>query len=104
MMGPEQSRMRLEDDGTVSVFTPQMPHGQGHETTFAQIAADEIGVPFEQVRVVVGDSDTAPMGFGTGGSRAATMAGGATLHTARALREQAIEDLLMRPARLWDEE
>ncbi len=52
MMGPEQMRIRLEPDGMVSVFTSQMPHGQGHETTFAQIAADEIGVPFEQVRVV----------------------------------------------------
>ena len=91
MMGPEQMRMRLEPDGIVSVFTSQMPHGQGHETTFAQIAADEIGVPFEQVRVVAGDSDSAPMGFGTGGSRAATMAGGATLHTARALRERILE-------------
>ncbi len=85
IMGPEQVRMRLEPDGIVSVFTSQMPHGQGHETTFAQIAADEVGVPFEQVRVVVGDTETVPMGFGTGGSRAATMAGGATLHTARAL-------------------
>jgi carbon-monoxide dehydrogenase large subunit len=91
IMGPEQVRMRLEPDGIVSVFTAQMPHGQSHETTFAQIAADEVGVPFEQVRVVVGDSDTAPMGFGTGGSRAATMAGGATLHTARALRERILD-------------
>jgi aerobic carbon-monoxide dehydrogenase large subunit len=91
MMGPEQMRMRLEPDGMVSVFTSQMPHGQGHETTFAQIAADEVGVPFEQVRVVAGDSDSAPMGFGTGGSRAATMAGGATLHTARALRDRILE-------------
>ncbi len=91
IMGPEQMRMRLEDDGTVSVFTSQMPHGQSHETTFAQIAADEIGVPFEQVRVIAGDSDTVPMGFGTGGSRAATMAGGATLHTARALRDRILE-------------
>ncbi len=91
MMGPEQMRIRLEPDGMVSVFTSQMPHGQGHETTFAQIAADEIGVPFEQVRVVAGDSDSAPMGFGTGGSRAATMAGGATLHTARALRDRILD-------------
>jgi carbon-monoxide dehydrogenase large subunit len=91
MMGPEQMRIRLEPDGMVSVFTSQMPHGQGHETTFAQIAADEIGVPFEQVRVVAGDSDSAPLGFGTGGSRAATMAGGATLHTARALRDRILD-------------
>jgi len=91
IMGNENMRMRLESDGTVSVFTSQMPHGQSHETTFAQIAADEVGVPFEQVRVVVGDSDTAPFGFGTGGSRAATMAGGATLHTARALKEKILD-------------
>jgi carbon-monoxide dehydrogenase large subunit len=91
IMGNENMRMRLEPDGTVSVFTSQMPHGQSHETTFAQIAADEIGVPFEQVRVVVGDSATAPFGFGTGGSRAATMAGGATLHTARTLKAKILE-------------
>jgi carbon-monoxide dehydrogenase large subunit len=87
VMGGENMRMRLDADGTVLVYTAQMPHGQSHETTFAQIAADEIGVPFEQVRVVVGDSDTAPFGF-TGGSRAATMAGGATLHSARTLKEK----------------
>lgn len=90
VMGGENMRMRLEPDGTVSVFTAQMPHGQSHETTFAQIAADEIGVPFEQIRVVVGDSDTSPFGF-TGGSRAATMAGGATLHTARSLKARILE-------------
>lgn len=90
IMGNENIRMRLEPDGTVSVFTAQMPHGQSHETTFAQIAADEIGVPFEQVRIVVGDSETAPFGF-TGGSRAATMAGGATLHTARSLKAKVLE-------------
>ena len=55
--------MRLDPTAPCSVFTAQMPHGQGHETTFAQIAADELGVPFEQVRVVVGDTDTAPIGL-----------------------------------------
>jgi carbon-monoxide dehydrogenase large subunit len=87
VMGGENMRMRLDADGTVLVYTAQMPHGQSHETTFAQIAADEIGVPFEQVRVVVGDSNTSPFGF-TGGSRAATMAGGATLHSSRSLKEK----------------
>ena len=90
-MGPEQMRLRLEEDGTVTVFTSQMPHGQSHQTTLAQIAADEFGVPFEQVRVVVGDTDVVPMGFGTGGSRSATMAGGASLHGARALRARVLE-------------
>ena len=46
----------LEADGTVSVYTQQMPHGQGHETTLAQVAADELGVPIEQVRVRYGDT------------------------------------------------
>lgn len=91
IMGPEQMRLRLEEDGTVTVYTSQMPHGQSHQTTLAQIAADEFGVPFEQVRVVVGDSDLVPMGFGTGGSRSATMAGGASLHGARALKTKVME-------------
>ncbi|MGE0878771.1 MAG: xanthine dehydrogenase family protein molybdopterin-binding subunit [Acidimicrobiia bacterium] len=89
-LGSERMRMKVEADGTVLVFTGQMPHGQSHETTFAQIAADEIGVPFEQVRVIAGDTDLVPMGM-TGGSRAATMAGGASLHTARALREKILD-------------
>ena len=89
-LGNEQMRMRLDDDGIVRVFTSQMPHGQGHETTLAQIAADEFGVDMAQVKIVVGDSDQVPFGF-TGGSRSATMAGGAALHTARALREKVLE-------------
>ena len=56
-MGLEYMRLRLAEDGIVTLFTGQMPHGQSHQTTLAQIAADEFGVPFEQVRVVVGDSD-----------------------------------------------
>ena len=78
-------RLRLADDGVLTLFTGQMPHGQSHQTTLAQIAADEFGVPFEQVRVVVGDSDVVPRGL-TGGSRSATMAGGVTLHGARQLQ------------------
>jgi carbon-monoxide dehydrogenase large subunit len=89
-LGNEQMRMRLDDDGIVKVFTAQMPHGQGHETTLAQIAADEFGVSMDQVKIVVGDSDQVPFGF-TGGSRSATMAGGAALHTARALRDKVLE-------------
>lgn len=89
-MGTEQMRMRLERDGTVTLFTSQMPHGQGHETTLAQVAADEFGVRFLDVKVVVGDSSVVPPGFGTGGSRSATMAGGASLHAARALRQKVV--------------
>ncbi len=91
VLGPEKMRLRLEEDGTVTVFTSQMPHGQSHQTTLAQIAADEFGVPFDQVRVVVGDSNLVPAGFGTGGSRSATMAGGASLYGARSLRAKVFE-------------
>jgi len=93
MPGPlatETMRLRLAEDGTLTLFTGQMPHGQRHQTTLAQIAADEFGVPFEQVRVVVGDSDVVPAAL-TGGSRAATMAGGVTLHGARQLKVKVLD-------------
>jgi aerobic carbon-monoxide dehydrogenase large subunit len=86
----ESMRLRLDEDGIVVLFTGQMPHGQSHQTTLAQIAADEFGVPFEQVRVVVGDTDVVPFGF-TGGSRSATMAGGVALHGARQLRARVLD-------------
>ena len=89
-MGMESMRLRLEEDGIVVLFTGQMPHGQSHQTTLAQIAADEFGVPFEQVRVVVGDSDVVPFGL-TGGSRSATMTGGVALHGARQLKAKVID-------------
>jgi carbon-monoxide dehydrogenase large subunit len=89
-LGAERMRMHLEEDGTLVVCTGQMPHGQGHETTLAQIAADEFGVPFQDVRVVFGDSDLGLNSL-TGGSRSATMAGGAALTAARALRQKVLE-------------
>ena len=66
-LGAENVRAQLDADGTVVVYTGQMPHGQGHQTTFAQVAADQMGVRFDQVRVVVGDTDVVPPGF-TGGA------------------------------------
>ena len=89
-MGMEFMRLRLAEDGVVTLFTGQMPHGQSHQTTLAQIAADEFGVPFEQVRVVVGDSDVVPFGL-TGGSRSATMTGGVALHGARQLKGKVLD-------------
>ena len=56
LIAGEPARTVLEADGTVTVHTQQMPHGQGHETTLAQVAADELGVPIEQVRVRFGDT------------------------------------------------
>jgi aerobic carbon-monoxide dehydrogenase large subunit len=89
-LGVESMRLRLDEDGIVVLFTGQMPHGQSHQTTLAQIAADEFGVPFEQVRVVVGDSDVVPFGL-TGGSRSATMTGGVALHGARQLKAKVLD-------------
>jgi len=89
-MGMEHMRLTLADDGVVTLYTGQMPHGQSHQTTLAQIAADEFGVPFEQVRVVVGDTDVVPFGL-TGGSRSATMTGGVALHGARQLKAKVLD-------------
>jgi aerobic carbon-monoxide dehydrogenase large subunit len=110
-LGQESMRLRLEEDGIVALFTGQMPHGQSHQTTLAQIAADEFGVPFEQVRVVVGDSDVVPFGL-TGGSRSATMTGGVTLHGTRQLKAKVLDfaahimevspqDLLISDGNVW---
>jgi carbon-monoxide dehydrogenase large subunit len=89
-LGAEAMRIQLADDGTLLLYTGQMPHGQSHETTLAQIAADQFGVPFERVKVIVGDTDLVPPGA-TGGSLSATMAGGASLTTARMLKSKVLD-------------
>jgi carbon-monoxide dehydrogenase large subunit len=91
VLGNETTRLYLEPDGRLVIVTRQQPHGQGHETTLAQVAADELGVRFEDITVRYGDTDiTPPALVGTGGSRAATMANGAVLHAARELREKVL--------------
>ncbi len=88
---PEQARVRLEIDGHVTVFTAQAPHGQSHETTLAQVVADEIGVPFESVRVIHGDTVSSPFSLiGTGGSRASSVATGATRFAARRVKDKVL--------------
>lgn len=87
----ERARARLEPDGHLVVFTGQAPHGQGHETTLAQVAADELGVSMESVRIVHGNTMLTPFNtIGTGGSRSATMGAGAALRATRVVREQAV--------------
>ena len=89
---PEPGRVRLEPDGHLTVFTGQAPNGQGHATTLAQVAADELGVPLDHVRVVYGDTQSAPFQpMGTGGSRAATRANGSVMLAAGAVRRRALE-------------
>jgi aerobic carbon-monoxide dehydrogenase large subunit len=88
---PEPAKVRLEIDGSVSVFIAQVPSGQGHETAFAQVAADALGVDLDAVTVVHGDTDTTPFTlYGTGGSRAAFRAGGAVATAAAELRRRIV--------------
>ncbi|HZS33787.1 MAG TPA: molybdopterin cofactor-binding domain-containing protein [Methylomirabilota bacterium] len=88
--GPfESAVVRVEPSGTVTAFTGTSAHGQGHETAFAQIIADHLGVPFEQVVVRHGDTANTPMGNGTGGSRSLAVGGSAILRAALKVQEQA---------------
>jgi carbon-monoxide dehydrogenase large subunit len=87
----QRATARLEPDGSLTVFTSQSPHGQGHHTTLAQVAADELGVPFDAVRIVSGDTQVTPFNLvGTGGSRAATLASGAVIGVVADVRRQVV--------------
>ncbi len=61
--------IRFESDGTVTIVTGTLDYGQGHASPFAQVLCDRLGVPFEKVRLLQGDSDQLIAGGGTGGSR-----------------------------------
>ncbi len=73
----EAAEVRCHPTGTVTVFTGSHAHGQGHETAFAQIVADRLGVPIENVEIVHGDTDKVPFGMGTYGSRSVAVGGSA---------------------------
>jgi len=73
----ESGQIRFNPTGNVTVFTGSHSHGQGHETTFAQIIADRLGVSLENIDIVHGDTDTVPFGMGTYGSRSAAVGGSA---------------------------
>ena len=79
--GWESATVKVEPSGQVTVLTGVSPHGQGEETTFAQITADELGVPIDNVVVLHGDTAVVQYGIGTFGSRA-TAVGGAALYLA----------------------
>jgi len=88
--GFESANVRMDPSGGVTVAVGTLSHGQGHETTFAQIAADELGLRPEDVRVVQGDTDTTPHGWGTFASRSIAIGGGAV--------KRAVETLAARVA------
>jgi carbon-monoxide dehydrogenase large subunit len=81
--GWEHAQVTVERDGRITAATGASPHGQGNETTFAQMLADQFGVPLEHVTVVHGDTGVVKQGIGTYGSRSQAV-GGAALHMAGA--------------------
>jgi aerobic carbon-monoxide dehydrogenase large subunit len=89
--GGESARVRLEADGRVLVASGTTPQGQGHRTTFAQIAADELDVAFDAVQVIQGDTQSAPPGIGALASRSTAIGGSAVLLAARQVRERQLK-------------
>ncbi|MDN5854220.1 MAG: xanthine dehydrogenase family protein molybdopterin-binding subunit, partial [Actinomycetia bacterium] len=90
-VGPyEGGHVHVETSGKVKVSTGLTTQGQGHQTAFAQIVADELGVPFESIEVVTGDTRRSPYSVGTFASRAAVMSGSAIALAARNVREKAL--------------
>ncbi len=81
--------LRVHPTGKAQLGISVQTQGQGHETTFAQIVAEELGIPPEDVDVVHGDTDTTPYGLGTYGSRSTPVSGAATAMVARKVRERA---------------
>src|SRR6188474_1972312 len=79
--GWEHSQVTIERDGRISATTGASPHGQGNETTFAQMLADQFGVPLEHVTIQHGDTGVVKQGIGTFGSRSQAV-GGTALHMA----------------------
>jgi len=84
----ESGQVRVDPTGTVTVFTGSHSHGQGHETTFAQVVADELGIPMEQIEVVHGDTARIPFGMGTYGSRSACVGGSAIVKCLDKIKEK----------------
>jgi len=104
-LGWESGSIRVERSGRVTAITGSSEHGQGHETTFAQVVADHLGVTPDDVTVLHGDTRSGPEGFGTFGSRSVALGGGALARgsvevrdkgrrIAARLLEAAVEDMV----------
>jgi carbon-monoxide dehydrogenase large subunit len=89
--GYEGATVRVDPTSKVTVLTGSSPHGQGMETTFAQIAADELGVPFEDVEVVYGDTSITPRGSGTRASRSLVVGGTAIVKAGERVKAKAMQ-------------
>lgn len=78
----ESAKIRFNPTGNLTIFTGSHSHGQGHETTFAQVVSSHLGVPADQIEVVHGDTDKTPFGMGTYGSRSLAVGGSAIVKAA----------------------
>jgi aerobic carbon-monoxide dehydrogenase large subunit len=84
----ESGKVQVHPTGKVSVFTGSHSHGQGHETTMAQIVADHLGIPMDDVEIVHGDTGRVPFGMGTYGSRSASVGGTAIVMSLNKIKEK----------------
>jgi len=84
----EMGGVRFEADGTVTIVTGTLDYGQGHATPFAQVLSQKLGIPFDRIRLLQGDSDQLLAGGGTGGSRSMMNSGGAIVEAAAKVVEQ----------------
>jgi len=89
--GWDSATVRVEPTGSITVLTGVSPHGQGEETTFAQIVADELGVPIDHVSVVHGDTDKVQYGVGTFGSRGTAVGGSALKLAIETIQAKAVK-------------
>jgi len=90
--GPnENGTVEVHPDGTATVLTGTSPHGQGHQTVWAMLVSDELGIPIDKITVKWGDTDLVPKGGGTGGSRSLQLGGAAVQQASRELLDVARE-------------
>ena len=87
----ETSRVVVDATGAATVYTGSSPHGQGHQTAFAMLVTDQLGIPMDQITVIHGDTDQVPTGVGTFGSRSLQLGGTAVHQAALQVKEQARE-------------
>ncbi|GGD65015.1 carbon monoxide dehydrogenase [Emticicia aquatilis] len=84
----ESAQVRVQPTGKVSVYTGSHSHGQGHETSFAQVVADKLGIPLADVEIIHGDSDSVAFGMGTYGSRSLAVGGSAIVKSIEKVLEK----------------
>lgn len=85
----ESANVKVHLTGKTVVTTGSLPHGQGHETTFAQLVSDELGVPYDDIQIEHSDTQSAPFGFGSYGSRSLAVGGTAIYKSVGKVREKA---------------